>query len=107
MAKKKDTDTYRPVLMLCEIRQALEEADDLLAGECESVKKMLRHLDRVITHRIGELVKYKTLKTNRWIKGVVVAYMVCEPRYICGKGDDRENIGGTLLACTDKHIRPR
>jgi hypothetical protein len=39
-----------------------------------------------------------------------VALMVCEPRYICGLGDARNEAGnkeGHLLACPRKYVRPR
>ena len=104
MAKKEMP--YRPVLEISGIREALQEADRLLDGKCESVSAMLRHLKNIVAYEIDDLVEYQTMN-NKWTKGVIVAYMVCEPRYICGTGDDREKPGKKLLACTEKHVRPR
>jgi hypothetical protein len=42
-----------------------------------------------------------------WIAGVVVAFMVCEPMYVCGEGDDRDTVGEKLLGCENSHVRSR
>lgn len=94
-----------PCLPLSEIREALIAAHDRLP-DLECVTRCLETFEDIIRYRVGALVEYQG-KNDEWILGVVVAHMVCEPRYICTPGDDRNRPQDPLLACPRKHLRPR
>jgi len=94
-----------PALPLSEIREALIAAHEALP-DLECVSRCLETLEDIIRYPVGALVEYQD-KTGRWVEGVVVAHMVCEPRYICTPGDDRNKPTDPLLACARKYMRER
>ena len=94
-----------PCLPLSEIREALIAAHEALP-ELECVTRCLETFEDIVRYPVGALVEYQG-KDEEWIEGVVVAHMVCEPRYICSSGDDRSKPQDPLLACGRKHVRPR
>lgn len=90
-------ERYIPLIDLELIRRGLVGLD---------TDKAIAHLDELIEYKPGDLVEYQS-KDGMWVDGVVVAWMVHQPSYICGKGDDRENVPDDLLACSSEYVRPR
>jgi len=109
---KKQTECYVPMLDISKLHEALIAAEEALATtNCEPAHKQiqdaLRHLARIVKWKPADLVQYKGMD-GKWQNGVVVALMICEPGYICGDGDDRENVpNDKLLACPRKFVRAR
>ena len=114
-------EEYVPLLDISKIHEALESAlkacqafpvgaTPAIALEAESkVAGALGHLGYIVKFRPGELVQFQA-KDGKWRNGVVVALMMCEPRYICGRGDVRNEAGkkeGALLGCPRKYVRTR
>lgn len=100
------TDTHvHPMLDLTLIRKALD-------GDHEAQARAREHLDSVVQWKPGDLVEYDvgTREKPRYVKGVIVAWMMHQPSYICGTGDDRNKAGGKggkLLAVHGHHVRAR
>jgi hypothetical protein len=95
-----------PLLSLTDIRAALLKAEELLPQYVREIAECLQMFHEVIAFHPGDLVEYQK-KDGDWVPGVVVAYMVCEPRYICTPGDEREKATDPLLACPRKYVRQR
>ena len=92
------TDRYIPMLDLALIRRAFDGTD---------VDEAKAHLDEMVEYQVGDLVQYQQ-KDDTWVDGVVVAWMIHQPSYVCGPGDDREaKFKENLLGCSGKHVRPR
>lgn len=108
-----DTKRYIPLLDLKLIHEALEQADRLLRGKNGAVTQALEHYRSICHYKIGELVQYRPMSgddKDTWVDGVVVAFMVHPPSYICRAGDVRDKDGPDdekLCACPDEFIRPR
>jgi hypothetical protein len=101
MAFRETKETYRRLVDLDLIRRALVEAGDL-----PLVVRAKTHLDEIVRYRIGDKIEYEK-ESGKWVAGVVVAFMVCEPMYVCGEGDDRDTVGEKLLGCQNSHVRSR
>jgi hypothetical protein len=102
--RKPTTDEMRAtghcgLLDLALIRRALDGED---------VEEAKEHMDRFVLYKPGDLVEYQQAKDGEWVPGVVVAWMVHEPMYVCGEGDDRDAAGKKgMLGCKPRHVRPR
>lgn len=108
MKKTKPDKRLYPLIPLSDIHEALTEADRRLKGECPAVSSALMRLRECTQFWRGDLVEYQELGTDKWVRGVVVAHMVCEPRYICITGDNATEVRGKKgLACRPPFIRPR
>ena len=87
--------------------EALRKAQAALPPGCiPEVDEYLETYDEIVLFSPGDLVEYEN-KEGEWVPGVMVAWMVCAPRYICGAGDDRNKVTDPLLACGVKQVRPR
>ena len=75
------------LVSLHDLRTALAAAHEALPDH-DLIGQCLVQLDEIIDFVPGDLVECR-VDDDKWQPGVVVALMVCAPRYICRAGDDR------------------
>lgn len=92
--------THFEMIDLSLIRRALDGVD---------VEKAREHLDRLVLWKPGDLIQFCD-KTGNWQDGIVVAWMMHEPSYVCRVGDSRDDRYGEaekLLGCSKQYVRSR
>jgi hypothetical protein len=98
---------------LIDLTRLMKVLDDYGADEAElgsEPREALEQLRRLCPYLPGaKILLKKSARYNTWGKGVVIAFMLCKPKFVVGPGDDRvgDFEGKPLFAVDAKDLRPR